>query len=289
MTATDTDRTPARTAGVIRRNQPQSARAIRLRARTVVALVVVSLVGIVAFGWPLIAPGAAARLGSNHSGDAPWLFVALLLLLLAVVLAEISDGGMDAKAVALLGVLAACGAALRPLGAGVTGASPVFFLMLPAGRVLGRGFGFVLGALTLFASALVTGGIGPWLPFQMIAAGWVGFFAGCLPPARGRTEVLWLTAYSFVVGLLYGALMNLWFWPFGSFGPEVSFVAGAPFADNAHRYAVFYVATSLPWDLGRAVLTSLVVLLAGSALLRALRRASRRAAFDAEPRFTEAP
>jgi energy-coupling factor transport system substrate-specific component len=284
MTATDTDRTPARTAGVIRRNQPQSARAIRLRARTVVALVVVSLVGIVAFGWPLIAPGAAARLGSNHSGDAPWLFVALLLLLLAVVLAEISDGGMDAKAVALLGVLAACGAALRPLGAGVTGASPVFFLMLPAGRVLGRGFGFVLGALTLFASALVTGGIGPWLPFQMIAAGWVGFFAGCLPRVGGRWEVWLLAAYGAVAGLLYGAVMNLWFWPYGVGvgGPgSIAFDPHAGIASNAARYWHFYLATSLGFDVPRAAANALLVLAIGRPVLLALRRTARRAAFDA--------
>jgi energy-coupling factor transport system substrate-specific component len=65
----------------------------------------------------------------------------------------------------------------------------------------------------------------------------------------------------------------------------VSFVAGDPFAANAARYLLFYVTTSLPWDLGRAVLSGLVVLLAGTALLRALRRASRRAAFDTSAVF----
>jgi energy-coupling factor transport system substrate-specific component len=92
--------------------------------------------------------------------------------------------------------------------------------------------------------------------------------------------VLVVATYSFVVGLAFGLVMNLWFWPFASYGPEVSYVAGDPFAANAGRYLVFYVTTSLPWDIGRAVLSALVVLLAGSALLRALRRASRRAAFD---------
>jgi energy-coupling factor transport system substrate-specific component len=97
--------------------------------------------------------------------------------------------------------------------------------------------------------------------------------------------VAWLTGYSFVVGLAFGMVMNLWFWPFASYGPETTFVAGDPFAANLHRYGVFYVTTSLPWDLGRSVLSALVVLLAGSALLRALRRAGRRAAFDAVAGF----
>jgi len=260
---------------------------VPVRLRSALALAVTFLVGVVAFGWPfLIQPGAA--LDNSHSGDAPLVFVVLLPMLAAVVLAELASGGVDAKAVAMLGMLAAVGGALRALGPGTAGLEPSFAVILLGGRVFGRGFGFVLGAVTLFTGALLTGGVGPWLPFQMIAAGWVGFFAGCLPPGRGRVEVLWLTAYSFVVGLAYGALMNLWFWPFAAFGPETSFVAGDAFTANLHRYLVFYVATSLPWDLGRSVLTAAVVLLAGSALLRALRRASRRAAFDAEARFAEA-
>ena len=105
-------------------------------------------------------------------------------------LAEIAEGGLDAKAVAMLGVLAAVGAALRLLGAGTAGIEPVFFLLVPAGRVLGRGFGFVLGCLTLFASALLTGGVGPWLPFQMLAAG-LGRVRGGLPAPGDGAHARW--------------------------------------------------------------------------------------------------
>jgi energy-coupling factor transport system substrate-specific component len=259
---------------------------VRLRPGLVLAATFV--VGLVAFGWPFLTrPGSA--LDTSHSGDAPFVFVVVLPLLVAVVLAELTSGGMDAKAVAMLGMLAAVGGALRALGPGTAGLEPSFAVVILGGRVFGRGFGYVLGAVTLFTGALITGGVGPWLPFQMVAAGWVGFLAGCLPPVRGRAEVLWLAAYSLVVGGLYGAVMNLWFWPFASYGPETSYVAGASFAVNASHYAVFYATTSLPWDMGRSVLSGVVVLLAGSALLRALRRASRRAAFDAAPAFEEAP
>ena len=252
--------------------------------RSALTLAVTFVVGVVAFGWPFLTqPGSA--LDTSHSGDAPLVFVVLLPLLVAVVLAELTSGGIDAKAVAMLGMLAAVGAALRALGPGTAGLEPSFAVIVLGGRVFGRGFGFVLGAVTLFAGALLTGGVGPWLPFQMIAAGWVGFFAGCLPRTTGRTEVVWLAAYSALVGFAYGAVMNLWFWPFASFGPETSFVAGDSFSANLHRYLVFYAATSFPWDFGRAVVTGLVVLLGGRALLRALRRASRRAAFDARAVF----
>jgi energy-coupling factor transport system substrate-specific component len=252
---------------------------VPVRLRSAVALAAVFVVGIAAFGWPFVVePGSA--LDSSHSGDAPLVFVVLLPLLAAVVLAELTSGGMDAKSVAMLGMLAAVGGALRALGPGTAGLEPTFVVLVLGGRVFGRGFGFVLGAVTLFVGALITGGVGPWLPFQMLAAGWVGFFAGTLPPARGRAEVLLLAGYSAVVSLVFGMVMNLWFWPFASYGPEVSYVAGDSVLANAGRYALFYVTTSLPWDIGRAALCLVVVLLAGSALLRALRRASRRAAFD---------
>jgi energy-coupling factor transport system substrate-specific component len=257
---------------------------VPVRVRSTLALTVAFAVGVVAFGWPFFTePGSA--LDTSHSGDAPMVFVVILPLVAAVVLAELTSGGMDAKAVAMLGMLSAVGGALRALGPGTAGLEPSFAVIILGGRVFGRGFGFVIGAVTLFTGALLTGGVGPWLPFQMIAAGWVGFFAGCLPPGRGRLEVAWLASYALVAGLVFGMVMNLWFWPFASYGPETSFVAGDPFAENLSRYALFYVTTSLPWDIGRSVLSALVLLLAGTALLRALKRASRRAAFDAVAEF----
>ncbi len=212
------------------------------------------------------------------------MFVALLPLLLAIVLAELADGTLDAKSVAVLGVLAACGCALR-LPGGVSGFEPVFFLLIPAGRVLGRGFGFVLGALTLFASALITGGVGPWLPFQMFGAAWVGFFAGCLPPARGRRELVLLAGYGFVAGLAYGLLLDLWFWPYLSAGTQLGPVPGASLGENLHRFVAYHLATAMGWDLVRALTNAVLVLVAGAPVLAALRRAARRAAFGAPVTF----
>jgi energy-coupling factor transport system substrate-specific component len=257
-----------------------------MRPRAGTALAVVSALGLVAFCWPLVVePGAEL----DGNATAPWLFVALLPLLLAVVLAEVADGGMDAKSVAVLGVLAAVGAALRPLGGGAAGFEPVFFLLVLAGRALGRGFGLVLGSVTLFASALLTAGVGPWLPFQMLAAGWVGFLAGCLPPARGRAEVALLTAYGAVAGLLYGLLMNLQLWPFATgLESQLSYVAGDPVTENLARFLAFTLATSLGFDIPRAVTTAVLVALTARPVLRALRRTGRRAQFGAVGEFGDA-
>jgi energy-coupling factor transport system substrate-specific component len=258
-------------------------RAVLVRPRAAATLAVVSGVGLVAFCWPLLVePGA----GLDGEAMAPWLFVLLLPMLLAVVLAEVADGGMDVKSVAVLGVLAAVGAALRPLGGGVAGFEPVFFLLVLAGRALGRGFGLVLGSVTLFASALLTAGVGPWLPFQMLAAGWVGFLAGCLPPARGRREVALLTVYGAVAGLLYGLLMNLQLWPFVTgLESSLSYVAGDPVDDNLARFLAFTLATSLGFDIPRALTTAALVAVSARPVLLALRRAARKAEFGAVAHF----
>lgn len=256
----------------------EDARPIRLRRRSVGALVLAVVAGLLAFCWPLFVSEESLLADSTV---APLILGLVLPLVLAVVLTEIADGGLDPKAVAMLGVLAAVGAALRPLGAGAAGLETVFFLLVLAGRVFGAGFGFVLGAVTLFASALITGGVGPWLPYQMLGAAMVGLGAGLLPRCRGRWELVLLAAYGAVAGLGYGFLLNLSFWPF-SLGQEtaLSFVPGEPIAENLHRFVVFTLTTSLGWDLGRAFTNIALILLTGPAILATLRRAARRAAFD---------
>jgi energy-coupling factor transport system substrate-specific component len=257
---------------------------LAVRWRAAATLAATTVVGLAAFLWPFLAqPGS----GLAHSNDAPWLFVLLIALLAALVMAELSGGGLDAKTVAVLGVLAAAGGALRVLSAGTAGLEPMFFLVVLAGRVLGRGMGFVLGALAVLVGAFLTGGIGPWAPFQMIAAGWVGFGAGCLPRAGGRPERVILAVYGLAAGLLYGVVMNLWFWPFVTSGAPagMAFVPEDPMAANLTHYAAFYLATSLGWDLPRGVLTAVLVLVAGRPVLASLRRGTRRAAFGSTGQF----
>ncbi|MEV7283700.1 ECF transporter S component [Streptomyces sp. NPDC093252] len=263
------------------------ARAVRLGPRSILALLLVSAVGVGALGWPFLAPPESSV--AAHSQDAPWLFAGLLVLLVAVVGATISESGLGPKAVAMVGVLAATGAALRPIGAGTAGIEPMFFLMVLSGRVLGPGFGFVLGSLTMFASALLTGGVGPWLPFQMLSMGWFAMGAGLLPGPdrlRGRGELLLLSSYGFLGAFAYGTAMNLAGWPFmAENSTAIAFDADAPVAVNLARFVAYCLATSLGWDLGRAVVTVALTWLVGPAVLKALRRATRRAAFETPVTF----
>lgn len=259
------------------------------RPRATIAIAMATFLGAVAFLWPfVIAPGAI-----DATETAPLIFGVLLVVVVAVVFAEVADGGIDAKALAMLGVLSAINAALRPLGAGTAGIETVFFLLVLAGRVFGPGFGFALGCTSLFASALLTGGVGPWMPYQMFGCAWVGMFAGLLPPARRTVEIALLAAYGAVAAYFFGFMLNLSTWPFAiDPSSSIAYQPGLPLAQQWHRYLLFDATTSLGWDTGQAVTNLVLICLAGPATLAAFRRAARRANFRPAVTFTppeEAP
>src|SRR5688500_16055456 len=254
--------------------------ALPIRPRTAAVLGLASLAGLMMLCWPLLLD---AQPGQRV--EPPFLFLVLLPLAMVVVLAEMGEGGMDSRVLAVLGVLSAINAVMRGLGAGTAGIEMVFFLLVLGGRVFGAGFGFVLGCTSLFASALLTAGVGPWLPFQMVCAAWVGMGAGFLPRrVGGRAEIAMLAGYAVVAAYLYGMLMNLSYWPFALgivvLGHEgsLAYVAGAPVLENAHRFLIYTLLTSTGgWDTGRAITTAVAIVVIGPAILTTLRRAARRA------------
>jgi energy-coupling factor transport system substrate-specific component len=254
--------------------------------RTAALLTLASIGGLVMFCWPLFVKVDGGSVA--HINDAPFIFMLVLPVLVGIVLASFSEGGMDAKALAMLGLLSAINAALRPLGAGIAGIETVFFLLVLAGRVFGAGFGFVLGCTSLFASALLTAGVGPWLPFQMVAAAWMGMFAGLLPRrVTGRAEIAMLVAYGIFAAYAFGFLMNLSFWPFAvGQDTELSFVPGDTALENLHRFIIYSITTSaIGWDTGRAITNAIAIVVLGPAVLATLRRASRRASFGSIASF----
>lgn len=265
---------------------PGPGAAVPLRWRSRLVLATASIAGLMMFCWPLLL--------HTRAGDAvqpPFLFLALLPMVILVVLVEMSEGGIDAKVLAMLGVLSAVNAVLRGVSAGTGGIELVFFLLILGGRVFGAGFGFVLGCTSLFASALLTGGVGPWLPFQMMASAWVGAGAGMLPRrVRGRAEIALLVGYGVLAAYAYGLLMNLSSWPFtlgievpGHDGP-LSFVPGDALGDNLRRFGVYTLLTSTgSFDTGRALTNAVAIAVLGPAVLTTLRRAARRALILQEP------
>jgi len=260
--------------------------AIPLRLRSAAVLVAASVAGLLMFVWPLL---VRVRVDAPTL-QPPFVFLALLPVVILVCLAEFTEGGMDSKVLAMLGVLTAINAVMRGLSAGLAGVELVFFLLILGGRVFGPGFGFVLGCTSLFASALLTAGVGPWLPYQMLASAWVGMGAGLLPrrvlgrEVAGKAEIALLVVYGIVAAYAFGLVMNMSSWPYtlgiavAGHSGGLSFVPGDPVVDNLHRFAVYTLLTSTgSWDTGRAITNTIALVVLGPAVLTTLRRAVRRA------------
>jgi len=152
---------------------------------------------------------------------------------------------------------------------------------------LGPRGGFAVGALGLVVSSMMWGGFGPWTPFQALAIGWVGAGAGLIPTppkAFPRLEVGILAIYGAVSSYVFGALMNLWFWPLaiGS-GTSISLAENEGVWANLGRFVVYCLTTStLTWDSVRAVTTVVTIALIGGAALKALRRVDAVRGLDRE-------
>ncbi|MCU1454725.1 MAG: putative rane protein [Acidimicrobiales bacterium] len=248
------------------------------RWRAGIVYLLVGLVGAGAFLYPFWLPSTALP-NQAHTGDAPLIAAVVGLLAVAAVTLEVRRGTMNGSTVALLGVLSATAGLLKLLDL-PGGGSGIFFLVVLAGAAFGPRFGLLLGLSSFVVAAVLSGGIGPWLPFQMLALAWMGAGAGVVGRLTGRLapwlEVAVLAAYAWAWGFVFGAIMNLWFWPFVRDGGPLSWEPGLGLGATLHHYWSFYVATSFAWDAAGALANAVVIAAVGRPILRTLRRFAHR-------------
>lgn len=228
------------------------------------------------FLWPF--------LGSSVPGT---LVAVLVIAAMVVVLliTEMASRRLTTNMLALLAAIAAVDTVLRSVVVtGVAGFSPVFLLILCAGYSFGPRFGFLCGSTTLLVSGVATGGVGPWLPYEMLAAGWVGSIAGIAGRRRQGTpnvrDVILLAVIGLICGYLYGALTDLWDWStYYRAIPDLGWMPGMSPLAALGRFSHFYLVTSLGWDTFRAVGDVVMIGLLGAPLLNAFQRIRRRLTF----------
>jgi energy-coupling factor transport system substrate-specific component len=262
-----------------------------------------TLSGMLVLLYPFFLPAVSqqAGFGTLRVEQMPLMMTLLLGLCLLVLLFEAQGPMMNTKLIALLGILVAINSALRFIETAIPGPggfTPIFFLIILVGYIFGGRVGFLMGALTLLVSGLVTGGVGPWLPAQMFTAGWVGMSTPLLYPivrainARQtkwstptiNPEIVLLAVFGLLWGFLYGAIMNLWQWPFIAGPQNQSYAAGLGLQAMLQRYLAYYLVTSLVWDAIAAIGNVLLILTFGAATLRALRRFRQRFEFNYTPK-----
>jgi energy-coupling factor transport system substrate-specific component len=227
------------------------------------------------FFWPFF-------VRSDEMADkASWFFLAATPFTLLLIIVLVTQEELGSKKIALLGILTALIAALRPLGIGAIGIEPMWFALIIASRAMGPTFGFLLGTLSMALSALLTGGMGPWLSYQVFAAALIGWGTIFIPPKlRAAKEVVALVLYGIIAAGFFGIAMDLQFWPW-TLGPgtELSYLPGAALSENLDRFFTYHFISALAWDIPRAILTTVLLSIATKPMLTALRRTDESSRF----------
>ena len=157
----------------------------------------------------------------------------MLALTLLLFVLELGSQGMNAKTASALATLMMLAAALR-IPTLPAGATAFFFAIILGGYVFGPRFGFLLGAGALFVSTFAIGGFGPWtaVPDVLRRLGrhdrrLARRLAGPAASSHRLLELACLAAFGVAWGFLFGAVMNLWFWPFMASGESISWQPGS--------------------------------------------------------------
>ncbi len=189
--------------------------------------------------------------------------VALLVLLECMLPFILVFEGRKPKARELvtIAVLCAIGIAGRSLFFMLPQFKPVLALTIVAGVAFGGETGFLVGAVTMLLSNMLFSQ-GPWTPWQMFAAGIIGFLAGVLFKKGWlrRTRVSLAAFGAFAAVIIYGGLMN----------SASAFMFSAQ-SISLKTLAAFWI-TGLPMDIVHSISTVLFIVLAAKPMLEKMDR-----------------
>lgn len=166
----------------------------------------------------------------------------------------------QARELTVIAVLCAIAVASRLAFAWIPNFKPIFAVIMIAGFAFGQESGFLVGAVSAFASNLFFGQ-GLYTPWQMLAFGVAGLVAGLLRKQKVLLEKPWamgLTGF-FTVFLAVGPLL------------DTCSVFLAANELNAEAVLGIYMA-GVPVNLSQAVCTFLTLLLIGKPFLEKLDR-----------------
>ena len=151
-------------------------------------------------------------IGTTYLDDQKYLFISLLVLFECMVPFFLVFEGRkpQARELVIIAVLCAIAIAGRTLFIALPQVKPVLAIVIISGVAFGGETGFMVGAVTMLVSNFYFGQ-GAWTPWQMFAAGIIGFLAGVLfkkgllYQSRGV-----LCVFGFIVTVvIYGGIMNL--------------------------------------------------------------------------------
>ena len=201
-------------------------------------------------------------IGNVYLYDQKYLFISLLVLIECMIPFFLVFEGRkpQARELVLIAVLCALTVAGRSAFAALPQIKPVLALVIISGVALGGETGFIVGAVSMLVSNIYFGQ-GAWTPWQMFAAGIIGFISGVLFQkgllSRNRGV---LCVFGFIVTIIvYGGIMNFSSWALSrsQFDREIImtfYIQGLPY-DIIHAFStaafLFFLAQPMQEKLDR--------------------------------------
>ena len=187
---------------------------------------------------PFVLIPAVVVAGALIAGGQWYVYVTALVAILSCVLFIC---GFEKKKTGSRRIVAVCVmVGLSVVGRFIPIFKPVAALTAITGMYLGGEAGFLCGALSALISNFYFGH-GPWTPFQMLAWGLIGVFAGLLSRALIKSRAA-LYVYGALSGVFFSLMMDVWtvLWT-GAFDPSLylsAIVAAVP-------HTVMYAASNV--------------------------------------------
>ena len=226
-------------------------RSSRLSKRTIVSTVMI-----------LLAIPVTIFIGTTYLKDEKFLFISLLVLLECMLPFFLIFEGRkpQPRELVIIAVMCAIVIAGRSAFAPFPQIKPVLALVIISGVAFGTESGFMVGAVTMLVSNIYFGQ-GAWTPWQMFAAGIIGFIAGILfqkgflRRSRGA-----LCVFGFIVTvMIYGLIMNF----------STIILTRVPITWES---IISFYTQGLPFDLIHAFSTAVILFFAAEPMLAKLDR-----------------
>lgn len=155
---------------------------------------------------PFVLIPAAVAAGALIAGGEWYVYATIVVAVLSTALFIC---GFEKKKTGSRRIVAVCVmVALSVVGRFIPLVKPVAALTAITGMYLGGEAGFLCGALSALISNFYFGH-GPWTPFQMLAWGLIGLFAGFFGKALIKHRAA-LYAYGAVAGVFFSLMMDVW-------------------------------------------------------------------------------
>ena len=229
------------------RERKQTKKNARFSPRTIVASLMI-----------LLAIPVTIFIGTTYLDDQKFLFISLLVLLECMLPFFLIFEGR--KRLVIIAAMCAITIAGRSAFAALPQVKPVVALIILSGVAFGAESGFIVGAVTMLVSNIYFGQ-GAWTPWQMFAAGIIGFLSGILfRKGLLRRNRGALSVFGFIVTIVvYGLIMNF----------STIVLSRAPLTRES--ILAFY-AQGLPFDVLHAISTLIILFFAAEPLLYKLDR-----------------